>query len=228
MALFYLPDFESEILPEPEARHVLQVLRMRKGDLLQLTDGKGRRATGRILQEKVSQCRLEITDIQSVERFRSGEIHLAVAPTKNADRMEWLVEKATELGCNGFHFFQSERTARSHLNLERLERVALSAIKQSGQYHLPEIKWHKQLQQLPLADFDRIVIADLSSSHTRLNPIPFRKMLLLIGPEGDFTAEELVWLGTQKTESIRFLPQVLRTETAALYALSLAILADTA
>jgi len=228
MALFYLPDFESEILPEAEAKHALQVLRMRKGDLLQLTDGKGRICKGRILQEKVTQCRLEITDIQSVERFRSGEIHLAVAPTKNADRMEWLVEKATELGCNGFHFFHSERTTRSRLNLERLERVALSAIKQSGQCHLPEINWYPELQQLPFAAFDRVVTADLSSSENRLRPISFRKMLLLIGPEGDFTAEELTWLGTQKTESIRFLPQVLRTETAALYALSLGILADTA
>lgn len=224
MALFFLPDFQNPTLPEQEARHAIQVLRLRKGDVLHLTDGKGRRATGRILSEKSSDCKLEVSEIQLVEPFRSEEIHLAVAPTKNADRMEWLVEKATELGCNGLHFFHSERTGRQQLNMERMQRIALSALKQSGQHYLPSIAWYQDLRQLPLPDFDRVITADLSSSESRLTSRPFRKMLLLIGPEGDFSGEELSWLASQQTESIRFLPQVLRTETAALYALSMGIL----
>lgn len=222
--LFYLPDLQQDLLPETEARHVLQVLRLRKGDHISVTDGKGNRAQARILSEKASACRLEIVGNEYIAPFRQEEIHLAVAPSKNADRMDWLVEKATEMGCNGFHFFKSERTGRNHLNIERLQRIALSAIKQSGQYYLPEIHWYDRLSLLPFSDFERIIIADLSSTNSRLTQLPFRKMLFLIGPEGDFSPGELEWLCGQQTESVRFLPQVLRTETAALYALSLGIL----
>jgi 16S rRNA (uracil1498-N3)-methyltransferase len=222
--LFYLPDLQQNLLPETEARHALQVLRLRKGDLISVTDGKGNRAQARILSEKTSACLLEISGNEHITPYRQEEIHLAVAPTKNSERMDWLIEKATEIGCNGFHFFKSDRTGRSHMNLERLQRIALSAIKQSEQYYLPEIKWYEKVQLLPFSNFDRIITADLSSKNTRLTPKTFRKMLFLIGPEGDFSPEELDWLTGQSTESVRFLPQVLRTETAALYALSLGVL----
>ena len=221
--LFYLPDFENPVLPESEARHALQVLRMKKGDRLHVSDGKGGKASAQIQSESTSACKLQLNDIEHVNKFQSGDIFLAVAPTKNADRMEWLVEKGTELGCAGFHFFRSKRTERNHLNLERLEKIALSAMKQSGQYYLPEIHWHRSTADLPVQQFDRIVTADLSASENRLKEIPYNKMLLLIGPEGDFTPEELQWLSGKSTESVRFLPQVLRTETAALYALTLAM-----
>lgn len=221
--LFYLPDFANPVLPETEARHALQVLRMKKGDSLQVSDGKGGFAEAVIGSESTSACKLQLSEIKHFTKPQEGEIFLAVAPTKNADRMEWLVEKGTELGCAGFHFFRSKRAERNHLNLERLEKIALSAMKQSGQYHLPEIHWHKSLSDVPLSEFDRLVTADLSATENRLNAIPFSKMLLLIGPEGDFTPEELRWLAGKSTEALRFLPQVLRTETAALYALTLAM-----
>jgi len=223
MGLFYLPDFQSAVLPEPEARHALQVLRLHKGDELLLTDGKGHRGKARILAEKINQCQLEILEQEKIPTFRSEEIHLAVAPTKNSERMDWLVEKATELGCNGFHFFKSERTGRNQLNLDRLQRIALSAIKQSGQYYLPEIHWYNSLNAVPFSSFDRIITADLSGKESRLAPLSFQKMLLLIGPEGDFSPAELEFLQRQQTEAVRFLPQVLRTETAGLYALTLAL-----
>lgn len=222
--LFYLPDFSLPVLPETEARHALQVLRLNAGDDIDLSDGKGKRAKAKILEAKAGNCSLALSDITETSPLTSAEIHLAVAPTKNADRMEWLVEKGTELGCRGFHFFRSSRTERNHLNLERMERIALSAMKQSGQYFLPEMHWYKKPEDLPMGSFDRIVIADLSARENRLQQIPCNKMLMLIGPEGDFTESELSWLSELKTESIRFLPQVLRTETAALYALSLALL----
>ena len=221
--LFYLPDFENPVLPETEARHALQVLRMKKGDSLRVTNGKGLKADAQILSDKPAACLLQLSEIGQLKRFQSGEIYLAVAPTKNADRMEWLIEKGTELGCAGFHFFKSKRTERNHLNLERLEKIALSAMKQSGQNFLPEIHWHKSLEELPLHHFDRIITADLSAAENKLKEIPYKKMLLLIGPEGDFTTVELEWLSGKSTESVRFLPQVLRTETAAMYALTLGL-----
>ncbi len=221
--LFYLPDFQNPILPETEARHALQVLRLKKGDQIRVSDGKGRIAKGQILSDKPANCRLDLREEERVKPLREEEIHLAIAPTKNADRMEWLEEKGSELGCNGFHFFKSARTERSNLNLERIEKIALSAMKQSGQFYLPEIHWHKSLDALPMGDFDRIITADLSAAENRLQEIPYKKMLLLIGPEGDFDSKELQWLKEKSTESLRFLPQVLRTETAALYALTLAL-----
>ena len=222
--LFYLPLFEQALLPEAEARHALQVLRLRKNDSIQVCDGNGHVASARILKESTSDCRLELTEIKRIDPLRKEEIWLAVAPTKNADRMEWLVEKAVEIGCNGFHFFKSGRTGRNHLNLERLNRIALSAMKQSGQFYLPRLHWHEDLNRLPFNEFDRLVTADLRSENKRLQARPFRKMLMLIGPEGDFTPEEFTFLQSLQTEQLRFLPQVLRTETAALYALTLGLL----
>lgn len=220
--LFYLPDFTNPILPETEARHVLQVLRMKTGEVLEVTDAAGKKGKARLLNEKPGNCLLQILESENTERLWTGEFWLAVAPTKNLDRMEWLVEKATEIGCNGFHFFRSRRTERSHLNTERLNKIALSAMKQSGQFYLPQIHWHDKLQLLPFGQFNRIITADLSSNETKIKPGTDEKTLLLIGPEGDFTPDELEYLAEKKTEALRFLPQVLRTETAALYALMLA------
>jgi len=95
-------------------------------------------------------------------------------------------------------------------------------MKQSGQFFLPQIHWHDKLQLVPFGKFNRIITADLSAKETKIKQGKNEKILLLIGPEGDFTPEELDFLAEKKTESLRFLPQVLRTETAALYALMLA------
>jgi 16S rRNA (uracil1498-N3)-methyltransferase len=220
--LFYLPDFAKPILPETEARHVLQVLRMKAGDVLDVTDAAGQKGKARLLNEKPGNCLLQVLESETTDRLWTGEFWLAVAPTKNLDRMEWLVEKATEIGCQGFHFFRSRRTERNQLNTERLNKIALSAMKQSGQFFLPQIHWHDKLQLVPFGEFNRIITADLSAKETKIKQGKHEKILLLIGPEGDFTPEELDFLAEKKTESLRFLPQVLRTETAALYSLMLA------
>jgi len=220
--LFYLPDFAKPILPETEARHVLQVLRMKTGDVLDVTDAAGKKGKARLLNEKPGNCLLQVLESETTDRLWTGEFWLAVAPTKNLDRMEWLVEKATEIGCQGFHFFRSRRTERNQLNTERLNKIALSAMKQSGQFFLPQIHWHDKLQLVPFGEFNRIITADLSAKETKIKQGKHEKILLLIGPEGDFTPEELDFLAEKKTESLRFLPQVLRTETAALYSLMLA------
>lgn len=221
--MFYLPDFSHPILSEVESQHAVKVLRLQKGKLVDWSDGKGHRGTARISEPDSRRCRLEILDVKELDRPWKGSLTIAIAPTKNLDRMEWLVEKATEIGCNGFVFFRTARTERDHINLERLEKVAVSAMKQSGQSWLPHFQWIAKWNLSFLDLFPNKILADLGE-----NTRPFPALsaetqnLLIIGPEGDFTSQERIELLEKGVQSVRLCPQVLRTETAALFALTVA------
>jgi 16S rRNA (uracil1498-N3)-methyltransferase len=219
---FYLPDFQNSILPEGEANHAIKVLRKSKGDQIKVCDGKGKIAIGTIENADFKKCQLSLQQIQIVDKGWENEIWLAVAPTKQMERMEWMVEKCTEIGIDGICFMHTARTERDVLKLDRLEKASLSAMKQSGQAHLPNLKWIANWKQFPWSDFDHFWIADLSINvKTKLIP-KSGKNLIFIGPEGDFTNQELEEIKKHKAESIRLRPQVLRTETAAIFALSMA------
>jgi len=220
--LFFLPDFSEALLPEAEAQHCLKVLRLGQGAEISVTDGKGLMGKARIVDANPKKCKLTVFDSSLKPKDWEGSVWLGVAPTKNLDRMEWLVEKGTEIGCDGFLFIRTARTERDQINLERLGKVALSAMKQSGQAWMPELSWAGKWSSIPWANFDRLITADLGSENKTLNRKPNESCLILIGPEGDFTPQELEDLKQRKAESIKLRPQVLRTETAALYALSLA------
>jgi len=224
--LFFLSDFDTPILAEQESMHCIKVLRMKTGNPLEVTDGKGNWGTARIAEPNPKRCRLEILERIKKNKDWEGSIWLAVAPTKNIDRMEWMVEKCTEIGCDGFLFVRTARTERDQINLERLQKVAVSAMKQSGQAWLPEMIWAAKWSQIPWEKFSRIIIADLGSEKRTLERKKKDNCLIFIGPEGDFTQQELADLNTRKAESIRLRPQVLRTETAALFALSMAQLSE--
>lgn len=219
--LFYLPDFQNPILPETEAQHCLIVLRCKKGDRVRFTDGKGNLGLGEILSEKTKNCSLKILEIKAFPKNWVNEIWLAVAPTKQLDRMEWMVEKCTEIGVDGFIFLKTQRTERPVLNLDRLEKVALSAMKQSGQYHLPKMHWISDWKAFPWDDFQNLYCADLGSQAKPFISERPGKSLLFIGPEGDFTPTETQEMYEHGAIPIRLRPQVLRTETAGVYALSL-------
>lgn len=220
--LFFLPDFSQPQLPEAEARHCLQVLRKNVGDSIQVCDGKGHFAQAEIATSNPKNCLLRLGDIENRPQTWSGEIWLAVAPTKNIDRMEWLVEKATEMGCNGFYFVKTARTERGHLNLERLEKIALSAMKQSGQAWLPEIHWVDKMTNFPFDSVDHHWLGDLSpNAKSQFSDKETGKHVFWIGPEGDFSQEEMALLQSKKSIGIRLSPNTLRTETAALAAVFL-------
>jgi 16S rRNA (uracil1498-N3)-methyltransferase len=219
--LFYLPDFTNPILPETEAMHVVKVLRLGKGAEISITNGKGAIAKARVADPNPKKCSLEISEVTEKEKDWKGCIWLGVAPTKNIDRMEWMVEKCTEIGCDGFLFIRTARTERDQINLERLQKVALSAMKQSGQAWMPEMIWAPKWSAIPWNQFDRLITTDLGATNTKIERRPEENCLILIGPEGDFTPQELEDLKTRKSEGIRLRPQVLRTETAAMFALSL-------
>ncbi len=223
MHLFYQPNFENlSALTDDEAQHAVKVLRLREGAPLRVTDGVGSWFDCTILKPDVKRCIVQITK-KTATPPRPYQIELAIAPTKNLDRIEWLVEKATEIGIDRFSFFYSQHSERRTLKLERLQKIAISAMKQSLQAYLPQI--------IEVGDFTKYIsqstnkakfIAHLPESHFPKNLLQIAKPNLnyavLIGPEGDFSADEIALAMSNGFEMVTLGNTRLRTETAALIA----------
>ncbi|MCU0430676.1 MAG: 16S rRNA (uracil(1498)-N(3))-methyltransferase [Cytophagaceae bacterium] len=220
MALFYHPDFSSEVLSEEETQHALRVLRLREGDTIGLLNGKGSWAEAIIVHTDKKTCRIRIIQ-DSFDAKPTPSLHLALAPTKNADRIEWLVEKATELGVASIAFILCEHSERKQLSMERLEKIAVSALKQSKGRWMPELqpllKWKDWLAQVP--DSYTKLICHLEEGHTQhwLPALQAQQdSLVLIGPEGDFSPLEIRQAQEAGFASVRLGSLRLRTETAAM------------
>jgi 16S rRNA (uracil1498-N3)-methyltransferase len=226
MQLFYSPNIQNNtILIEDEEFHHLKVLRKAIGSELAVTDGKGNLFSARILEIAKHHCLAEIENTQHVEPTAHG-LHVAVAPTKNIDRIEWLVEKLTEIGVAQISFIQCTHSERKVLKAERLNKIALSAMKQSLQFYLPQLS---ELQTF--TDFITAVPQNTNlfmgycetenTQHILTQPFTYQNSVILIGPEGDFSPAEV--LAAQKAG---FMPvslgtNRLRTETAAMVAAAL-------
>lgn len=139
MQLFYHASISTQVkLDEIESHHCIKVLRHKIGDQIHLIDGKGKLFTGILSNEDHRRC--EIKDILEIKtESRSSNLHIAIAPTKNADRMEWFIEKATEIGIRVVSLIQCQNSERSRVNIDRLNKKAISAIKQNQSLWLPEI-----------------------------------------------------------------------------------------
>ncbi|MDE5727627.1 MAG: 16S rRNA (uracil(1498)-N(3))-methyltransferase [Duncaniella sp.] len=233
MIQFYSPDIaETLCLPESDSKHAVRVLRMREGDELQAVDGRGHVYTCRLADAHPKHAAIEIVSVADVPLPWSQRIAVAVAPTKHMDRMEWMVEKLTEIGINDIIPILCRRSERRELKEERLAKIAVSAMKQSLKAVCPKV-W--PLTPLPslldmMPDAQRFV-AYCDPSVPRLDMarecLPSRDTLILIGPEGDFDPTEI-----RATLDAGFVPVTLgdnrlRTETAALYAVSVVHIADT-
>ena len=140
MQLFYQPNIPEGIhyLDDEESRHAVKVLRLTEGSEIQLTDGKGSFYQAKITKANPKKCEFEIIN-QSIQQSHPTFRHLAIAPTKNLDRIEWFLEKAVELGIDRITFLNCEHSERKVLKLDRLEKKAISAMKQSGQAFLPQL-----------------------------------------------------------------------------------------
>lgn len=220
MNLFYQPLIPEGVsyLDEEESRHCIKVLRRRKDDELTITDGKGTLYEAIITNASSSRCEFRITKSHTSPK-KDYFIHVAVSPTKNADRLEWFTEKATEFGIDRITPLNCDHTERTFLKTERLSKVAVSAMKQSLNTYLPEIR--------PLTAFnDLIQRADEKEkfiAHVDItNPdhlfdlaAPKKSYLILIGPEGDFSTEELAAAASAGFKKVSLGQSRLRTETAA-------------
>ena len=223
MHLFYTPDILScAELPEEEAAHALRVLRLQLGDSITLTDGKGNFYQAEIAAITNKRCSLRILESHPQQPLWKGHLHIALAPTKNMDRMEWLAEKATEVGVDEISFLNCRFSERKIIKTERIRKIMIAAIKQSLKARLPQIN--------DIEDFNQFITHPFNGqkfiAHCYEGDKPFlpsvlhagEDALVLIGPEGDFSEEEV-----QKARAHGFLPislgrSRLRTETAALIA----------
>lgn len=229
MQLFFDPSITTPLhtLSEQESRHAVSVLRMGHGHELYLTDGKGSLHLARIEQADPKRCTVRIE--QSVEEFerRPYRITMAVAPMKNNERFEWFVEKAVEVGIDRIIPIDCRHSERHVYNVERAERVAISAMKQSLKAYLPQIDPLTPFEQLIAMPFDgERFIAHCHASDKRLylGDVLTRSnnALILIGPEGDFSPEEVETAIEAGFVEISLSQARLRSETAALMCVMIA------
>lgn len=224
MIRFYAPDIADTLtLPESESGHAVRVLRMREGDTLEVTDGKGNLFTCRMLDAHPKHVAVAIIDSHSVPLCWKQEITVAVAPTKHLDRMEWMVEKLTEIGVNRIVPLLCNRSERREIKTERLEKIAVAAMKQSLKCTLPAIE-----PMTPLRTFlsscsaaqKYIAHCDAQSERRLLAQLcrPGESAAVMIGPEGDFDPAEVQAALESGWQPVTLGDNRLRTETAAIVA----------
>lgn len=223
MFVFYHPELEKDTitLSAEESRHCVKALRHRPGDTVLLTDGCGTMAEAVLLSADVSACSVNIVR-RTLSAGRRLKLHLAVAPTKNLDRMEWLVEKSVEMGVERISFIICDHSERPKMDLARIERIAVSALKQSQTTLLPqmEVLTFDQFQSLYGTHSAARYIAwcdDANTVQLSRQQIPDGEVILLIGPEGDFSAREIEVCKSLGYKEVKLGSRRLRTETAALY-----------
>ncbi len=219
--LFYQPQLSGStgFLEGDEAHHALKVLRLKIGDDISVTNGTGTIAQATITAIEKNLCNFKITETSF--HTKDSSIHIFVAPTKNADRMEWLVEKATEIGVSSIHLVKCDRSERVNINDERLRKVALSAMKQSQQSWLTQIHGLLPFKEVVQNSSDQKFIGFVDHSNPDqlkniVKPGKLQKYAILIGPEGDFTKEEVDLAIKNGWKKVSLGPNRLRTETAAL------------
>lgn len=224
MHLFYTPDITGNqyTLPEEESKHCVKVLRLETGDKISLIDGKGGFYHCEILQANAKRC--EVKCIEKIEAYgkKDFHIHIAIAPTKNIERIEWFLEKCTEIGIDEITPLLCDHSERKIIKEERLEKVIISAMKQSLKAYLPRLH--------PLTEFSRFVknhentlkcIAHCDEGNKKLLHeiyFPGRDITVLIGPEGDFSSNEIKLALEQNFIPVTLGESRLRTETAGIVA----------
>ena len=234
--LFYAPQLSQTLqLPEEEAAHAVRVLRRKEGDDLWITDGAGHFfdcTVSAVGTGRHPQCFVTIENEYAWQQHWVSDIHLAAAPTKNTDRLEWLAEKATEIGFNGLHFLDCANSERRVLKTERVEKIVVSAAKQSHKGHFPQISTLEKFKTFIAKPFEgnkyiAHCYAQTDIDGTTEKPFLYdvvekgKPSLVLIGPEGDFSVEEVRLAASYGFQSISLGESRLRTETAALVAVQL-------
>lgn len=223
MHLFYTPHIQQQAeLPPEEAQHCIRVLRLNIGDEIALIDGKGNLYRAEISALAGKRCLVNILEVTSQPPLWSGYIHIAMAPTKNMDRTEWFAEKATEIGFNELSFLQCRYSERKIIKTERIHKILVSACKQSLKAQLPILNEMISFHQFITQPFEgQKFIAHCYEGEKSLLKEVIRKgekALILIGPEGDFSEEEVAKAIEHGFTPISLGKSRLRTETAALVA----------
>ena len=222
MQLFYIEHPENEILlSAEESKHATKVLRKKEGDILNFTDGKGGFYKAEITVADTRKCRLQVVSSEQKEKEHNYHLHIAIAPTKNMDRYEWFLEKATEIGIDEITPIICEHSERKALKTERCTRILLSAMKQSLKFHLPKLNEASTLKDFLKQDFEgnKYIAHCEEGNKTELREEKkAEKTIILIGPEGDFSPNELEIALQNNYKAVSLGTSRLRTETAGLVA----------
>ncbi|HCY41643.1 MAG TPA: 16S rRNA (uracil(1498)-N(3))-methyltransferase [Prolixibacteraceae bacterium] len=224
MHIFYTPELSGNtyILNESESKHCVRVLRLEQGDEITLVDGRGGFFTAEISDPNPKRCAVNVIKAELNFGFRNFQVHLAIAPTKNIERIEWFLEKATEIGVNRITPLLCRHSERKEIKHERLEKVMVSAMKQSLKAYLPQLDELTRFSDLLAQPFDgQRFIAHCDDQHRDLLKnlvVPNQKYLILIGPEGDFSAEEIELAIKAGFKPVSLGDSRLRTETAGVVA----------
>jgi len=220
MNIFYTPDISGKFytLEESESKHCVKVLRKSAGDRLVLVDGKGGWYEASITDPNPRKCSVEvIREIQLFEK-RGYSLHLAVAPTKNIERFEWMIEKATEIGVDEITPLLCEHSERKQVNIERLQKVIIAAMKQSLKAYLPRLNNLTNFETFLSNDFEAIKFIahcdEGNKKHLFKQIKPKEKILVLVGPEGDFSPDEIKMARESGFLEVSLGNSRLRTETA--------------
>lgn len=237
--LFYAPELPHTLsLPQEEAQHALRVLRMKEGDELIATDGRGRYYNCTIALAASKRCVLNVQQETMAAPYWRGNIHLAVAPTKSMERTEWLAEKATEIGFDKLSLIDCKNSERHVVKTERLERIVIAATKQSHKAWKPMIEEMTPFSrfiscphegQKFIAHCYDMNLSGNGTGESICQPTPFLgdivnqegDALILIGPEGDFTEDEVRAALAAGFQPVSLGKSRLRTETAALFAVQM-------
>lgn len=224
MHLFYLPDITTEIqlLPAEESAHCVKVLRLKKGDTIYLTNGKGNLFKAEIVIDHPKKCIINIIESNENVGKREFKIHIAVAPTKNINRFEWFLEKSTELGIDDITPILCSHSERKIIKPPRLNKVITAAVKQSLKAYHPELKEIISFKKfIKTAEADQKFIAycsDTYKDHLKDKYTKGKDAIVLIGPEGDFSPAEVELAINNGYQPVSLGASRLRTETAALAA----------
>ncbi|MBA3704839.1 MAG: 16S rRNA (uracil(1498)-N(3))-methyltransferase [Bacteroidetes bacterium] len=234
MHLFYTSGISSDsyVLSEEESKHCIKVLRLSAGGIIQLIDGIGGWYEAEIIDDNPKRCTVNVIQSKKNVGKRNWQLHIAIAPTKSMDRLEWFVEKATEIGIDEISLIDCTNSERAIVKADRLHKVVVSAIKQSLKAYLPKVneivdfkkfivssvnfkgqKFIAHCNSLPSPSGEGLGVGHLKSLYQKGNNV-----LVLIGPEGDFSPEEIKLSIENDFKEISLGESRLRTETAALYA----------
>ena len=223
MNLFFSNFSETEneiIVNENDSRHILKSYRRDIGDILNFTNGNGLLAECKII-EKGKKIKVKIVKL-SKRKPNKASIHIAISPLKNPSRFEWFVEKATEIGIKEITPIITKYSEKKKVNHERLERISISSLKQSNQLFKPKINNTKKFSDFLKNNSDQKIMANLKTKNILTKKsINSSQVCLVIGPEGGFSDEEIQEAKNNKITEISFGKNRLRSETAAIYGLSI-------
>jgi len=222
MQLFYLDNPEKELtLTTEESKHAIKVLRKKEGDIINFTDGKGNLFLTEITFADSRKTSVRIVDSEQKPKQHNYYLHIAIAPTKNIDRFEWFLEKATEIGIDEITPIICSHSERKVIKTDRCNKILLSAMKQSLKFHLPTLNETVVLNDFLKQNFNgnKYIAHCKESEKTTLKNMPkTESIIILIGPEGDFSPTEIEMALENQFKAVSLGTSRLRTETAGIIA----------